>query len=181
MNCASLHMALARLSDRSHTNYIRCCVCLSVCLPCAPVSACIGTRYAGVRAPMFFTLAYAAPELIAAFEAGQESHITEPAVDVWALGVIAFEMLTGESMFEPFAGQDAALSAIAGRTHMPWEGPRRNELLAKLCALQPHVQECLQRDPLKRPTIDKVVEAWEDLFQSSSADSWSLPAYSLPS
>jgi serine/threonine protein kinase len=127
---------------------------------------------------MFFTLAYAAPELIAAFEAGQESHIMEPAVDVWALGVIAFEMLTGESVFEPFAGQDAALSAIAGRTPMPWEGARRSELLAKLFAFQPHVLECLQRDPVKRPTIDKFVAAWEHLFQSSSTRTWSLPTLS---
>jgi serine/threonine protein kinase len=118
---------------------------------------------------MFFTLAYASPEVVAVFEAGQATHAVAPAADVWALGVIAFEMLTGESVFDPFSGKDAVLSAIAGRSQLPWEGPRRLELLARLYAFEPCVMACLQRDPTERPSVGAVVEAWVHLMQTSGA------------
>jgi serine/threonine protein kinase len=132
--------------------------------PISPV-----TVFAGEHAPMFFTLAYAAPEVILAYEAGQETHYVSTAADVWALGVIAFEMLTGERTFDPYTSKTDMLSAIAGRTQLPWEGPRRAELLEKLCAFQHLVLECLQRDPEKRPSIQTVFDAWEHLFQAGSA------------
>jgi serine/threonine protein kinase len=116
---------------------------------------------------MFFTLAYASPEVIATFEAGHATHTMRPAADVWALGVIAFEMLTGESVFNPYSGKDAVLNAIAGRGQLPWEGPRRSELLAGLHAFEPCVMACLQRDPAARPSVGTVLEAWVQLVQSS--------------
>lgn len=39
------------------------------------------------------------------------AYAAEPAVDVWALGVIAFELLTGQTLHSHIAGADAACSA----------------------------------------------------------------------
>ena len=57
--------------------------------------ACIGSK-----APLNSTFAYAAPEVIAAFTAGEPDVETSSALDAWSLGVIAFELLTGATAFK---------------------------------------------------------------------------------
>jgi eukaryotic-like serine/threonine-protein kinase len=53
----------------------------------------------GASAPLSFTLAYAAPEVVRAFEMGIDSIESNPALDAWSLGVMAFELLTGSPAF----------------------------------------------------------------------------------
>jgi eukaryotic-like serine/threonine-protein kinase len=53
----------------------------------------------GATAPLSFTLAYAAPEVVHAFEMGSKSIESTPALDEWSLGVMAFELLTGLPAF----------------------------------------------------------------------------------
>ena len=48
---------------------------------------------------MNFTLAYAAPEVAAAFHAGERYIESSAALDSWSLGVMAFELLTGAPAF----------------------------------------------------------------------------------
>ena len=55
---------------------------------------------AGVAVPLGSTLAYAAPEVALAHLSGQPSMPAAPAVDCWALGVLAFELLTGRPAFD---------------------------------------------------------------------------------
>ena len=55
---------------------------------------------AGVAVPLGSTLAYAAPEVALAHLGGQPSMPAAPAVDCWALGVLAFELLTGRPAFD---------------------------------------------------------------------------------
>ena len=48
---------------------------------------------------MSFTVKYAAPETIKAFRRGDETVKVHPAVDVWAFGVICFELLTNQKFY----------------------------------------------------------------------------------
>jgi hypothetical protein len=50
--------------------------------------------HAGEQVGLTYSLLYAAPEVIAAVEAGRAHFVGSPAADVWALGVIAYELLT---------------------------------------------------------------------------------------
>lgn len=70
-------------------------------------------RYAGATVPLSFTLGYAAPEVAIALAEGSELVIAECAMDAWAIGVIAFELLTGRSAFKMFRGKQDV------RFHLP--------------------------------------------------------------
>jgi serine/threonine protein kinase len=54
----------------------------------------------GAPAPLSFTLAYAAPEVLHAVEMGMKTIESTPALDAWSLGVMAFELLTGSPAFQ---------------------------------------------------------------------------------
>jgi serine/threonine protein kinase len=54
----------------------------------------------GAPAPLSFTLAYAAPEVLRAVERGIKTVESTPALDAWSLGVMAFELLTGSPAFK---------------------------------------------------------------------------------
>jgi eukaryotic-like serine/threonine-protein kinase len=53
----------------------------------------------GKPAPLSFTLAYAAPEVVHTLEMGMKTIKGTPALDSWSLGVMAFELLTGSPAF----------------------------------------------------------------------------------
>lgn len=53
----------------------------------------------GTHAPLAFTATYCPPEVIHAAEGGRKSIMATPAMDVWALGVMSFELLTGAPAF----------------------------------------------------------------------------------
>ena len=93
-----------------------------------------------------------------------------PAADVWAIGLIAFEMLTGERVFPPMTDAHDILNAVAGRAPaaLPWEGARAPELLRRLRVFRPHVLECLQRDPARRPAVSALVRGWNHLFKAAT-------------
>ena len=68
----------------------------------------------GHRAALAFTLTYAAPEVVRAFVAQERQAEAAPAVDAWALGVMAFELLTRAPAFQPLThGCDSVRRASA--------------------------------------------------------------------
>jgi len=55
---------------------------------------------AGEQASISYSLRYTAPEVIQALAGNERRMIPEPSLDAWALGVMAFELLTGQAAFQ---------------------------------------------------------------------------------
>lgn len=65
-------------------------------------------------------LDYSPPEVLAAAASGSESIRAHPSQDAWALGVVAFELLTGKKALDPARdGQRTVLSAYPCSVNSP--------------------------------------------------------------
>jgi serine/threonine protein kinase len=124
---------------------------------------------AGEAAPLAFSIAYAAPEVIEAYEQNDRLIVADPAIDIWALGVIAFELLTNVPSFAPGTNKQTALDIIAGRGQFPWEKPGNQELLSRLRRLKGTILSCLDRNASKRPTAASLVKSWNCFFDSNTS------------
>jgi Protein kinase domain len=151
---------------------------------------------AGTTCPLTFSLTYAPPETVSAYERGARTATADAAVDMWALGVIAFELLTGRRAFARGLGRAAIQGQLAGRAPLAWEapapgdaelnvgsksvtaggrggpdrppprGPRAFRDAPELRALRPSVLACLARDPAARPTAAQLLAMWNGLFDA---------------
>lgn len=129
---------------------------------------------AGTTAPLMFSIQYAAPEVVHAYEGGSKNIHVDAAVDIWAIGVTAFELLTGERAF-PVQGlsaeemEAAAQAAISGRKPLPWEGDgvEVKERLQKLRGVRRTALRCLDRNPANRPTAEELLQTWDSLFDAT--------------
>ena len=118
---------------------------------------------------MAFSLLYAAPEVIAAAERGETRTVACPAADMWALGVIAFELLTSSRAFPPSAGGVQRIrDQLCGRAPLPWEASESGVLLSQLRVLKRSVLQCLSRDPTERPSSRELLGAWNGLFEGTT-------------
>ena len=70
----------------------------------------------GEKAPLNFSLAYAAPEVAVAYGWRRRSIQAQPAMDAWSLGVTAFELLTQAPAFDLVAhGRSAVRHLLCSR------------------------------------------------------------------
>jgi serine/threonine protein kinase len=92
------------------------------------------------------------------------------ALDVWALGVIAFELLSQRRAFPTATPRAAIQAALVGRKPLPWEdtAPDRAAALRPLRALRRSVLACLSRDPAARPSVRDVLRAWDHLYDTET-------------
>jgi serine/threonine protein kinase len=117
------------------------------------------------------SLPYAPPEAILAMEAGHKSLIASPAVDVWALGVIAFELLTQSRIFPVATPGEDIVDRLAGRLPLPWESPdwRKSRHAKDLVGFKSSILQCLNREPEKRPSTAQLEAHWNSLFAGATA------------
>ena len=96
------------------------------------------------------TLAYAPPEVIMAHNEGQPVTV-EAAHDIWALGVMAYEVIAGQPAFQH---SRHIFACAQGNEAYPWEAVCLADAPQtwRKSRLRPVVQACLERDATKRPS-----------------------------
>ena len=122
----------------------------------------------GDTAPIQYTLLYAAPEVVQAHASGQSTMPVSGALDVWSLGVLAYELLMRQPVFAPSMSRDTIVAALTGSSKLPWETASRTELRA-LLGLKSAIMQCLQRRPEKRPSAQDLVGALEGVFAARTS------------
>ena len=127
---------------------------------------------AGSTQLITFSPRYAPPEVAAAEAAGRTTHVALPSLDIWALGVMAFELLAERPAFPRFTSKGAIFASLLERPDaapLPWEGPAGAGDLEKLRNLRGPVLACLSRDPAARPTAAALVATINELFGAAAA------------
>lgn len=115
-------------------------------------------------------LRYCAPEVLAdpALPLEQQPpRAVSGAVDIWAIGVIAFELLGKERVFPPEATDETIIAALRGQA-LPWAAgvDRQAERCQKLRGLKRVVLACLERDESKFPSAEALLSSWEHVFDN---------------
>jgi serine/threonine protein kinase len=89
------------------------------------------------------SLDFAPPEVVRALQAGKFQMKVEPSSDVWALGMVAYELLTRSRAFPSGMDQDEICDQITGKAPLPWEAEAtKRDKLNKLKQLKPSVLRC---------------------------------------
>jgi serine/threonine protein kinase len=121
-------------------------------------------------------------------ETGQEMMEVSGAHDIWALGLIAYELLTGTRVFEAHHSSTATFSDSAdeqvrlqliGEAGLPWEDARTRSSVRKLHQMKRSVMLCLSRNPKERPNSELLLDMWNEIFEGmagTTADTSRSPA-----
>lgn len=62
-----------------------------------------------------------------AYESKEKTIVASPAMDMWALGLMAYELLTDTSAFPMGTSASAVCDQITGRQPLPWEDPEQGD------------------------------------------------------
>eukprot|EP00892_Ulva_mutabilis_P012610 jgi/Ulvmu1/9721/UM055_0060.1 len=127
---------------------------------------------AGEAARTGFTLLYAAPEVIAVAKADEAMMTADAAVDAWALGVMAFELLTGRPAFNMFfLDPEEVERQLRGDAELPWEGERlTQDMRRRLGSLKDAVLGMLCREPAARWTCEQFWRALHTVFSGHTTN-----------
>ena len=89
-------------------------------LQCIHVVDCFAACSAGEEQLAHGTLVYSPPEVILGFESGEKAPVAT-SHDIWALGVMVFEALTGSAVIPGWATKEWVLGLAKGEAQYPWE------------------------------------------------------------
>jgi serine/threonine protein kinase len=106
---------------------------------------------AGTVAPIARTLAYAAPEVVLAFS--EKCYLSvHPSLDIWALGVVAYECLASFDVQAYFKSMAHVERCARGTEAYPWELPAELQPVSwRSSRAKDILLPCLERDFRKRP------------------------------
>lgn len=106
-------------------------------------------------------LPYMAPETI-----NDMANAGKPA-DIWAIGALAFEVLTGH---KPFGTGYKAVPLIqaAKLPSLPAASTSNGQLAPFATAIFDVIKDCMQKDPVSRPTAEQLVNICESLYYSTA-------------
>lgn len=118
------------------------------------IAAQIGERDDELNSPLFGTPPYVAPERLRGARA-------EGATDMYALGVLLFQMLTGRTPYPEITWEELELATRTGQPPRPSGVVGLPGRVARIC------QSCLAADPGARPTAEEVSD---ELAEALAAD-----------
>eukprot|EP00892_Ulva_mutabilis_P001194 jgi/Ulvmu1/11075/UM007_0257.1 len=125
----------------------------------------------GDTADISFSLYYAPPEVIRAFKAGEDQIVAEESADVWALGVIAWELFTKRKFYGPAPDFKWVVRVLMGEEPLPSELPLLPEVREKLgnSRFRNVFLSMLARDPAARPSVSQLLTAWNSVFSQTTS------------
>lgn len=101
---------------------------------------------------------YAAPEVMQALDHNCDI-VVQPSQDIWALGVMAYEIIVGEPLFPRGTLSNVVYQCAAGDQQYPWERAREAQPEAwRRSRLRAAVVPCLAREPTRRPSAQQLIE-----------------------
>ena len=113
-----------------------------------------------------FTLRYAAPESVLSMQ--QKTTVTaHPSQDVWAIGVLAFEMMSGEPLFPLGSTSEQVQQILLDKLPFPHED--NPNVWRKVGKLKELVQRMLSRDASQRPSAAEVSARVDALAEMTGA------------
>lgn len=110
-----------------------------------------------------------APEVFASVgNSRPPSAVASPEADMWAVGLLSFELLTGERVFPEGTPLSTVHATLRGKTLFPWEEGAANAAKnkEKLRGLQRLVMPCLSRNPKQRPSAKAAITSFHSMFDN---------------
>lgn len=124
-------------------------------------------------------MAYSPPETLFALHAGAHTITSDTASDLWAIGVITYELVLGRPAFPAREWSRNELTRAAlGELAYPWEErgcPGQFRHIPEARALSSALRACLNRDPSRRPTAAALQLRLNQLFDESATTSETAP------
>lgn len=95
---------------------------------------------------------------------------TDGAADIWALGVIVYEAISGSHAFPRLSGTEPILKCAHGGAKYPWEGDGVAGGAFARSRVRELVLRCLSREPDRRPRAPAVLRAIDRISNATTLD-----------
>eukprot|EP00878_Enallax_costatus_P005144 GHUV01005407.1.p1 GENE.GHUV01005407.1~~GHUV01005407.1.p1 ORF type:complete len:869 (+),score=265.54 GHUV01005407.1:25-2607(+) len=128
--------------------------------------------------PEVLSVEYCAPEVAEAVARGDRVMVATPAADMWTVGVMAYEMSTGQPFYPAHWSNEEIWRSLLGFTPLPCEAL---DIVAQAApgerAFMKKVAHLLQRNPMQRMTADRLASS--RLFSACAATTTNVPSHAV--